>query len=295
MNKSQNLLTTRRDFFRASATVGLLAGLDRLAPALQSNEHQMGHGNHSGANSIDLTVRKASITVGNRQSRAVTVNGTVPGPLVRLREGQDATFRVKNDMREDTSIHWHGLILPAGMDGVPGVSFAGIKPGETFIYQFPVKQHGTYWYHSHSGFQEQLGLFGPLIIDPTESDPVSFDREYVVMLSDWTFENPHRILARLKKQSNFYNFQQRTLPDLLRDTSKQGVRALWPTVCDGDECAWTHLTSRTSQVTLTRISSMVVRLTRIGRRFSNRASGCGCASSTRAQRPTSTCGYRDWK
>lgn len=227
MNDSLNLLTTRRHFLRASAAAGLLAGSDNLLPAhaLEPNEHQTSHGNHIGANSIDLSIREICINVGQRQTGAVTVNGTVPGPLLRLREGQEVTFRVKNEMREDTSIHWHGLILPAAMDGVPGVSFAGIKPGETFTYRFPVRQNGTYWYHSHSGFQEQLGLFGPLIIDPAEPEPFRFDREYVVMLSDWTFENPHRILARLKQQSNYYNFQQRTLPGLFSEASKQGLRA----------------------------------------------------------------------
>lgn len=227
MNSSQNLLTTRRHFLRTSTALGLLASLDNLLPAyaLQSDGHQTSHDNHGSVNSIDLTVRQTKILVGERQTTAVTVNGTVPGPLLRLREGQDVILRVKNEMREDTSIHWHGLILPAAMDGVPGVSFAGIKPGETFTYRFPVRQNGTYWYHSHSGFQEQLGLFGPLIIDPAEPEPFKFDREYVVMLSDWTFENPHRILARLKKQSNYYNFQQRTVPGLFSDASKQGLRA----------------------------------------------------------------------
>lgn len=218
--------TTRRRFLRSTVAIGLLTGLDRLLPAyaLQPTGQHPGHGDHSTAKAIDLIVRETSLVVDGRQTSAVTVNGTVPGPLLRFREGQDVTLRVTNALREDTSIHWHGLILPADMDGVPGVSFAGIKPGETFTYRFAVKQNGTYWYHSHSGFQEQLGLFGPLIIDPAEPDPFSFDREHVVMLSDWTFENPHRILARLKKQSNFYNFQQRTVPGFFRDASKQGFR-----------------------------------------------------------------------
>lgn len=226
MNKSHNLLASRRHFILTSTTIGLMAGLDRLLPAyaLQPAGQHPGHGDHPTSKAIDLTVRETSLVVGDRQTSAVTVNGTVPGPLLRFREGQDVALRVNNALREDTSIHWHGLILPADMDGVPGVSFAGIKPGETFTYRFAVKQNGTYWYHSHSGFQEQLGLFGPLIIDPAEPEPFSFDREHVVMLSDWTFENPHRLLARLKKQSNFYNFQQRTVPGFFRDASKQGFR-----------------------------------------------------------------------
>jgi CopA family copper-resistance protein len=218
--------STRRRFLRSTVAISLLAGLDRLLPAyaLQPAGQHPVHNDHSTAKAIDLTVRETSLVVGDRQTSAVTVNGTIPGPLLRFREGQDVTLRVNNALREDTSIHWHGLILPADMDGVPGVSFAGIKPGETFTYRFAVKQNGTYWYHSHSGFQEQLGLFGPLIIDPAELEPFSFDREHVVMLSDWTFENPHRILARLKKQSNFYNYQQRTVPGFFHDASKQGFR-----------------------------------------------------------------------
>ena len=218
--------TTRRRFLRSTVAIGLLTGLDRLLPAyaLQPAGQHPVHNDHSTTKAIDLTVRESSLVVGDRQTSAVTVNGSVPGPLLRFREGQDVILRVNNALREDTSIHWHGLVLPADMDGVPGVSFAGIKPGETFTYRFAVKQNGTYWYHSHSGFQEQLGLFGPLIIDPAEPEPFSFDREHVVMLSDWTFENPHRILARLKKQSNFYNYQQRTVPGFFQDASKQGFR-----------------------------------------------------------------------
>ncbi|MBK7997434.1 MAG: copper resistance system multicopper oxidase [Verrucomicrobia bacterium] len=218
--------TTRRRFLRSTVAIGLLTGLDRLLPAyaLQPAGQHPVHIDHSTTKAIDLTVRESSLVVGDRQTSAVTVNGSVPGPLLRFREGQDVILRVNNALREDTSIHWHGLVLPADMDGVPGVSFAGIKPGETFTYRFAVKQNGTYWYHSHSGFQEQLGLFGPLIIDPAEPEPFSFDREHVVMLSDWTFENPHRILARLKKQSNFYNYQQRTVPGFFQDASKQGFR-----------------------------------------------------------------------
>jgi CopA family copper-resistance protein len=155
----------------------------------------------------------------------VTVNGSVPGPLVRLREGETVTIRVTNQLEEVTSIHWHGVLVPHEMDGVPGVSFPGIKPGETFTYRYPVKQSGTYWYHSHSGLQEQAGLYGPLIIDPAEPDPFAYDREYVAMLSDWTFEDPHAVLMKLKKQSDYYNFQQRTIGDFFRDVSEKGWRA----------------------------------------------------------------------
>ena len=170
----------------------------------------------------DLVIAETPVEIEGRRAIATTINGTVPGPLIRLREGEEATLRVTNRLREDTSIHWHGIILPPGMDGVPGVSFPGIRPGETFEYQFPLKQSGTYWYHSHSGLQEQLGHYAPLIVDPAEPYPYRYDREFVLLLSDWTFENPYRVLDRLKKQPDYYNYQRRTVADFFRDVSRQG-------------------------------------------------------------------------
>ena len=150
----------------------------------------------------------------------------MPGPLVRLREGQDAVIRVTNRLAgESTSIHWHGLILPFQMDGVPGVSFAGIGAGETFTYRFPVRQNGTYWYHSHTAAQEQLGVYGPLIIDPAEPDPFRYDREYVVILGDWLSGDPMAMVAKLKKQSSYSNYQRRTVGDFIGDARKDGLRA----------------------------------------------------------------------
>ena len=221
---SKTELFTRRDFLKSVAAVGLLTGLDRLAPAYAAEYVGLRKAMAAGevGQAIDLRIQRTAIRIGDQEAKAVTINGSIPGPLVRLREGQNAILRVANQLDEDTSVHWHGIILPAEMDGVPGVSFAGIKPGQTFTYQFPVKQSGTYWYHSHSGMQEQLGHYGPIIIDPAEPEPFSYDREYVVMLSDWTFENPHHVLAKLKKQSNYYNFQQQTVGDFFRDVSKNG-------------------------------------------------------------------------
>ncbi len=218
---SNNARFTRRNFLKSMAAMGLLGGLESLAPAYAAQYTGLSHAGADDA-AFDLRIQRTALRIGEREAQAVTINGSIPGPLVRMREGQNALLRVINNLDEDTSIHWHGLILPAAMDGVPGVSFAGIKPGETFTYQFPVKQSGTYWYHSHSGMQEQLGHYGPMIIDPLEPDPFSYDRDYVVMLSDWTFEDPHRVLAKLKNQSNYYNFQQRTVGDFFRDVSKDG-------------------------------------------------------------------------
>jgi copper-resistance protein, CopA family len=165
---------------------------------------------------IALRVGHTPITVDGRRGHAVTVNGTVPGPLVRLKEGQSVRLAVTNDLDEDTSIHWHGLLLPFQMDGVPGVSFPGIKPKETFIYEFKVRQAGTYWYHSHSGLQEQMGHYGPIVIDPVGEDPVQFDREHVVVLSDYSFMHPHEIFRKLKAQAGYFNRQKQTVAGLLK-------------------------------------------------------------------------------
>ncbi len=155
---------------------------------------------------------------------ATAVNGMVPGPLLRWREGTTVTLRVTNRLRTSSSIHWHGILLPFVMDGVPGISFPGIAPGETFVYRFPVRQSGTYWYHSHSGFEEQTGLYGPLVIDPAGPDPIRAERDYVVMLNDWTDENPANVFAHLKKMGDYYNRGEPTVPDFFADVSKMGLR-----------------------------------------------------------------------
>lgn len=165
------------------------------------------------------------MALAGQQAQVIAFNGSVPGPLLRLYEGEDLTINVRNSLDEPTSIHWHGLILPYDMDGVPGVSYPGISPRSEFTYQFPVRQNGTYWYHSHSGLQEQLGHYGPIIIEPDGPDPVDYDREHVIVLSDWTFENPYKVLARLKKLGDYYNYQQRTSSDLIEDVSSEGLGA----------------------------------------------------------------------
>ncbi len=174
---------------------------------------------------FDLRIGESPVNFTGRPRLGITVNGTIPAPLVRWREGDTVTMRVANTLGEDTSIHWHGMILPANMDGVPGLSFHGIHPGETYTYQFTVRQGGTYWYHSHSGFQEQLGLYGPLVIDPREPEPFRFDREHVVLLTDWTDENPKRVFGKLKKQADYYNRDRRNFGDFLKDVREQGFSA----------------------------------------------------------------------
>lgn len=148
---------------------------------------------------FDLQIGETPVNFTGSPRTAMTVNGGIPGPLLRWREGDTVTLRVRNKLRESTSIHWHGILLPANMDGVPGLSFEGIAPDGMYVYTFKVRQNGTYWYHSHSGFQEQAGVYGPLIIDAREPEPFAYDREYVVMLSDWTDEDPARLMRTLKK------------------------------------------------------------------------------------------------
>ena len=174
---------------------------------------------------IDLRIGHSDFRLMNRTGHAVTVNGTLPAPLLRLKEGQNVQIAVTNRLHsEDTSIHWHGLLLPFQMDGVPGVSFPGIGPGETFLYDFPVKQSGTYWYHSHSGLQEQQGLYGPIVIDPAEADPVVYDREHVIVLSDWTFLHPHELIEKLKKSPGYFNRNRQTLTS---GSMSQSERLMW--------------------------------------------------------------------
>jgi CopA family copper-resistance protein len=164
---------------------------------------------------IDLAVSHDHLAVDGRHGHVVTINGTVPGPLLRLREGQTVRLSVRNDLAEDTSIHWHGVLVPFQMDGVPGVTFPGIKPGQTFVYEFPIIQSGTYWYHSHSGLQEQEGHYGPIVIDPKGEDPIQADREHVVVLSDFSFMHPHLIFERLKQDPEYFNYQRQTIAGLL--------------------------------------------------------------------------------
>ena len=220
MNNQTMYSKSRRRFITQAGATGAILGLNSLVPAFAGET--LGLSPEQATGPIDLNITRQPLDIGGRMGDTVTISGSIPGPLVRLKEGQDAVIRVTNQLDEDTSIHWHGLLLPYEMDGVPGVSYAGIKPGETFRYAFPVKQSGTYWYHSHSGLQEQQGHYGPLIIDPIAPEPFAYDREYVVMLSDWTFENPMSVLKKLKKQSDYYNYQRRTVPELFNDAEENG-------------------------------------------------------------------------
>lgn len=218
-------MINRRDLLKGVGSLGLLAAFERLVPAYARTNETASIGQISRRKSgepIDLFIADQKINFDGRIGNAMTVNGSLPGPVLRLKEGEEAVIRVTNRLKETSSIHWHGLLVPPEMDGVPGVSFAGIKPGETFVYKFPVKQYGTYWFHSHSGGQELLGVYAPMIIDPIEPEPFKYDRDYVVMLSDWSFTSPAKIISNLKSLGNYYNFQRRTVGDFFRDASNKG-------------------------------------------------------------------------
>ncbi len=179
--------------------------------------------------SFELTIAETPANVTGRPRMATTVNGSRPGPTLYWRDGETVTLNVVNRLKEPTSIHWHGLRVPTAMDGVPGLSFRGILPGETFTYRFPVKQTGTYWYHSHSGMQEQLGLHGALVLLPREAlaEPHPYDREHVIVLADWTDEDPMAIVSNLKEQGDYYNYGQRTVGDLAQELKRDGLARTW--------------------------------------------------------------------
>jgi CopA family copper-resistance protein len=210
---------TRRRFLAGGAAWTAAGAVIGMRPAWAARvSHGMatkGFGTLSG-NDIRLTVSHHGFGVDGKAGHGIALNGSIPAPLLRLKEGQTVRLTVDNRMDEDTSIHWHGLLVPFQMDGVPGVSFPGIRARSTFTYEFPLIQSGTYWYHSHSGLQEQLGHYGPIVIDPAGPDPVQSDREHVVVLSDWSFMHPHTIFAMLKKEGGVFNREKSTLTHPLR-------------------------------------------------------------------------------
>ncbi|WP_122573788.1 copper resistance system multicopper oxidase [Pseudomonas viridiflava] len=224
--------TSRRTFVKGLTAGGLLGGLGLWRSPVWAAPRP-GELLELSGTEFDLFIGETPVNLTGSPRTAMTVNGGLPGPLLRWREGDTVTLRVKNRLKDTTSIHWHGIILPANMDGVPGLSFDGIAPDGLYVYRFKVRQNGTYWYHSHSGFQEQAGVYGPLIIDAKDREPFSYEREHVVMLTDWTDEDPTRLMKKLKKQSDYYNQNKRTVGDFINDVSDKGWsktvadRAMW--------------------------------------------------------------------
>lgn len=213
--------TSRRTFVKGLAAGGVLAGLGLWRTPVWAVTSP-GEPNVLAGTEFDLYIGETPVNITGNPRTAMTINGGIPGPLLRWREGDTVTLRVKNKLKDTTSIHWHGILLPANMDGVPGLSFHGIEPDGMYVYQFKVRQNGTYWYHSHSGFQEQSGVYGPLVIDAKEPEPFQYDRDYVVMLTDWTDEDAVDLMSKLKKQSDYYNYHKRTVGDFIQDVSEKG-------------------------------------------------------------------------
>ncbi|MEK9754337.1 MAG: copper resistance system multicopper oxidase [Rhodospirillaceae bacterium] len=180
---------------------------------------------NAGAGEYNLTVDPVKIETGAFTRDGVGFNGASPGPVLRFKEGEDVTINVTNNLSERTSVHWHGLILPFEQDGVPGISYPGIAPGETFTYRFPIVQSGTYWFHSHSPFQEPDGAYGAIVIEPMRREPFNYQREYVIQLTDAHPHRGHRIMRNLKMMPDYYNRQQRTIADFVADAEKMGFRA----------------------------------------------------------------------
>ncbi len=224
----------RRQFLQGLAAGGVLLGASAFTtPAWAQSQTQVRGETSTGTATVltgtefDLVIAETRVNFTGATRMATTINGSLPAPTLRWREGDTVTIRVTNRLLENTSVHWHGILLPYQMDGVPGVSFMGlgIKPGETYTYSFKVAQTGTYWYHSHSGMQEQTGMYGAIIIDPIGADPIQSDRDYVMQLSDWSDENPERVFNKLRIQSDYYNFNQPTAVDFIRDVANDGFKA----------------------------------------------------------------------
>jgi FtsP/CotA-like multicopper oxidase with cupredoxin domain len=213
------LKSSRRSFVQGLTSGACLLGTgSRLASA------QIAPPKVLSGSQFDLSVDELPVNYTGAHRLATAINGQVPGPLLRWREGDEITLRVTNRLAVHSSIHWHGVLVPADMDGVPGLSFPGIAPGQSFLYRFAVKQHGTYWYHAHSRFQEQVGLYGPIIIEPREGERDRYDRDYVVLLTDWTDADPEHIYATLKRQNDYFNRHQRTVAELYHDVAREGLQ-----------------------------------------------------------------------
>ncbi|MDV3237624.1 MAG: copper resistance system multicopper oxidase [Gammaproteobacteria bacterium] len=221
--------TARRRFLHGLAAGGVMLGFPPFVRPILAGASGIATATATGTAPVlrgtefHLTIAETPVDFTGRPRLATTVNGSLPAPTLRWREGDTVTLRVTNRLAVDTSIHWHGIILPYRMDGVPGISFRGIAPGETFVYRFKVRQAGTYWYHAHSGMQEQTGLYGAIVIDPADGDRVRVDRDHVVLLSDWTDEDPMRVLRKLKVQSDYYNYHRPTAADFFRDVANDGL------------------------------------------------------------------------
>jgi CopA family copper-resistance protein len=222
---------TRRTFVKGLGAATTLAGLGLWRPLAQASEGRELAGQH-----FELFIGQTPVNITGRPRTALTINASLPGPLLRWREGDTVTLRVRNRLDQETSIHWHGILLPANMDGVPGLSFAGIAPGGDYLYRFTLRQSGPYWYHSHSALQEQAGVYGAIVIEPREPEPHAYQRDHVLLFSDWSDQAPEALLATLKKQSDAFNYHKRTLGDFVTDVADKG----WGNTVD-ERLAWARM------------------------------------------------------
>nr|WP_079228924.1 copper resistance system multicopper oxidase [Pseudomonas putida] len=222
---------TRRTFVKGLGAATTLAGLGLWRPLAQASAGRELAGQH-----FELFIGQTPVNITGRPRTALTINDSLPGPLLRWREGDTVNLRVRNHLDQSTSIHWHGILLPANMDGVPGLSFAGIAPGGDYLYRFTLRQSGTYWYHSHSGLQEQAGVYGAIVIEPREPEPHAYQRDHVLLFSDWSDEAPEALLATLKKQSDAFNYHKRTLGDFIDNVAQQG----WGNTVD-ERLSWARM------------------------------------------------------
>lgn len=219
------MLGMARNSVLASQSALLLGLGSNAAMARSRDDMASSHPQELRGNRINLVIEEKWVNFTGKPQLATVINGSLPAPTLRLREGDEVTITVTNRLGVRSSIHWHGIILPYQMDGVPGISYAGIDPGTSFEYRFKLEQHGTYWYHAHSGFQEMTGLYGALIVEPRDGDAITSDSEHVVLLSEWTDENPEYLFQKLKTKGHLYNFNQPTLPELLDDVRSAGLSA----------------------------------------------------------------------
>ena len=234
---SNTLNPTRRRFVTGLAVGGAMAGLGltgcttlpRTVKKTSLKGSELTGTKELTGTRFDLTISEQRVNFTGKPRIATAINGTVPGPTLRWKEGDTVTLKVTNKLAVTSSIHWHGIILPNKMDGVPGLTFNGIAPNSSFTYRFKVQQSGSYWYHSHSGYQEQTGAHGAIIIDPKRPSTYQYDREHTVFLTDWTDEDPKRLYAKLKKLSHYYNFKERTFGDLVSEIQANGIAKTWET------------------------------------------------------------------
>jgi CopA family copper-resistance protein len=234
----------RRQFVRGLALTSVAAAVATNIPSAFASNEFISQGSIKfnpkqpmlTGTEFDLTISETTVNITGTPAVATLVNDSLPAPTLVWHEGDEITLRVTNKLTVDSSMHWHGIILPTNMDGVPGLSYDGIKPGETYVYQFTVKQNGTYWYHSHSAYQEQTGVIGAIVILPKKEEPVHSDHDYVIQLSDWSDTPPETIYANLKKMGDYYNFHQRTVGDFWSELKQKGFYQAWK-----DRSMWNNM------------------------------------------------------